>query len=292
MLTVCFDASGKTPSNIPKSKRAKDKRAPDSQAIAVVGFASQAGVWAEFDTKWTAVLNHYKVMAFHAGDFARSRREFRDGWEGAQKRRDFQAELIGVIQECGLRKFGSVLWTADLHKARTMMNLSGDPTASPYVMCSRSAVEDFIAFSIGEGQRDNIEYIFERGDEEEKLRAHFRKHSFQDPSFRWKHPVTLKGITQHPFIGLQAAGWIVWEYYMSFCRSFGEFFKHDLKGRWALQIFDDHRCVPGDVKILYKSAPMMDFIRQYKVNFVDFNKNISESITRLEAVKRATSTRE
>jgi hypothetical protein len=246
-------------------------------------------MWTDFDAKWSAVLNRYHVEFFHAGDFAHSQKQFKTGWDhkhDQQKRMDFQHELIEVIQECGLRKFGSVLWTTDQHKARTMMGLSTDHTASPYVMCARSAVEDFHTVAIGQGQRDNIEYVFEKGDEEGRLREHFRKHGFHDPSFKWKHPVTLKGITQQPFIGLQAAGWIVWEYYMSFCRSFAEFFKHDVKGRWALQIFDDHRCVPGEVKILYKSTPLMDFVRQYQASFVDLSESIVEATKRLEAAKR------
>jgi hypothetical protein len=290
MFTSCFDASGKTPSTDARgSNRSTAKQAPDSPALAVVGFASQAGMWTEFDAKWSSILNRYHVEYFHAGDFAYSRKQFKTGWDhkqDQQKRMDFQYELIEVIQECGLRKFGSVLWISDQHKARATMNLSVDDTASPYVMCARTAVEDFIGFALGEGQRDNIEYIFERGDEESKLRKHFRKHGFHDPSFKWKHPVTPKGVTQQPFIGLQAAGWIVWEYYMSFCRSFAEFFKHDVKGRWALQIFDDHRRVPGEVKILYKSAPLVDFMRQYQASFVDLNESIVEATKRLEAAKR------
>jgi hypothetical protein len=154
------------------------------------------------------------------------------------------------------------------------------------VLCARSAVDDFIAFAKGEGQRDNIEYIFEKGDEEDTLRKHFRKHDFQDPVFRWSKPVTHKGITQQPFIGLQAAGWIVWEYYMSFSRYFGEFFKRDPKGRWALQTFDNHREVRGEVKILYKSAPMLDFMKQFEANFIDLSANVAEATRRLEAAKR------
>jgi hypothetical protein len=257
--------------------------------MAVVGFASQSAVWKEFDAKWSAVLEDYHVDFFHAGDFAFQRGQFKVGWDAQldqQKRLDFQSKLMAVIQECGLRKFGAVLWNADRHKARAAMNLSIDSTATPYVMCARSAVDDFIAFSLGEGQRNNIEYIFEKGDEEHALRQHFQKHDFQDPIFRWSKPVTKKGITQDPFIGLQAAGWIVWEYYMSFSRWFGEMFKRDPKGRWALQTFDDHRQVRGEVKILYKSSPMLDFMKQFEASFTDLSANVLEATKRLEAAKR------
>lgn len=291
MLTACFDASGKTPSveqrqNLPKNPR-KSKPKPDDPAVAVVGFASQASMWVEFDLQWSAVLKRYDVPFFHAGDFAHSNPPFDHGWENEeQKRRDFQSELMNVIQTCGLRKFGSLLWVADKNKAREMMGLSKDSTASPYVMCSRAAVEDFIRYAKGEGQRESIEYIFEKGDEESRLRQHFQKHSFADPIFRWKHEVVRKGLTYKPYLGLQAAGWIVWEYYVSFTRSFGSLFKHGIEGRWALQVFDDHRQVPGEIKILYKSAPFVDFARQFKETFPDLFGPISEATSRLEAAKR------
>lgn len=294
MLTSCFDASGKTPSTTtkahPKSTskgHSKSKPVPDSRAMAVVGFASQAGMWVEFDLQWANVLSRYNVPFFHAGDFAYSRWPFDSGWKGEErKRRDFQSELMEVIQNCGLRKFGSLLWVADQNKAKATMGLSTDSTASPYVLCSRAAVEDLIAYAVREGQRENIEYIFEKGDEEDRLRQHFRKHSFHEPSFRWSKPVEKKGITQQPFMGLQAAGWIVWEYYLSFFRSFQEFFKHDIEGRWALRVFENHRQVPGEIKILYKSAPMMDFERQFRESFPDLFGPVSEATRRIEAAKR------
>ena len=118
-------------------KLGKSKKVTDSPAMSVVGFGSQAGVWAEFDDRWSKVLSHYDVPFFHAGDFAWSRWPFNDGWKGEeQKRRDFQSELINVIQTCGLRKFGSVLWVSDQHKARAKEGLETDSTATPYVMCS------------------------------------------------------------------------------------------------------------------------------------------------------------
>jgi hypothetical protein len=191
-----------------------------------------------------------------------------------------------VIERCGLRKFGSVLWVSDQNKAKAVMGLSTDSTASPYVLCARAAVEDLIAFAIGEGLRENIEYIFEKGDEENKLRQHFRKHSFHEPVFRWSKPVEKKGVVQKPFMGLQAAGWIVWEYYLSFCRSFRESFKHATTGRWALNIFDDHRRIPGEIKILYKSAPVLDWLRQLPASLSDLSGPVLEATKRLEAAKK------
>jgi hypothetical protein len=257
--------------------------------MAVVGFASQAGMWAEFEDRWQSVLGRYSVTHFHAGDFASHKGPFENGWrDEEQKKRDFQSELMGVIEECGLRKFGSLLWVRDLQKARAMMGLATDSTAIPYVLCARAAVDEFNSFAIGEGQRENIEYVFEKGDEEDELRKHFKKHSLHEPVFRWCRPVEKKGITQRPFMGLQAAGWIVWEYYMALSRMFQEKYSHYPypPERWPLKIFDDHRRVPGEVTILYKSSPVLHWLENQKAAFVDLSKGVAEATERLEAAKR------
>ena len=287
MLTACFDASGKTPSTT--AKKARGNSVADSSVMAVAGFASQSGVWTEFEHKWQSVLSHYDVAHFHAGDLAFCSGPFANGWRGEeQKRRDFQSELMEVIEVCGLRKFGSLLWVSDQHKARAVSGLSTDSTATPYVLCARAVVEDFNNFAVTEGQRAHAEYIFEKGDEEDKLRQHFKKHSFHDPLFRWSKPVERKGIIHQPFIGLQAAGWIVWEYYMNFLRMFDKKYIYQVKtlDRWALTVFDDHHRIPGHVKILYKSAPFLHLLKNYDSSFVDLSKSVMEATSRLEAAKR------
>jgi hypothetical protein len=289
MLTVCFDASGKTPSSITKRKSRNSRIQADSDVVAVAGFASQAGMWAEFDEKWKEVLQTYGVVYFHAGDLASCKGPFATGWRNEeQKKQDLQGELMGVIEDCGLRKFGSVLWTSDQQKAKEMLGLSSDPTATPYVLCARSAVEDFNSHAIGEGQRDSLEYVFEKGDEEHKLRRHFEKHSFHEPTFRWSKPVEKKGITRPPFIGLQAAGWIVWEYYMDFSRWFDKKHIHKVSppDRWAFNVFDNHRRIPGEVKVLYKSSPFMHWLQNRDSSMPEMQKLLGESTARLEAAKQ------
>jgi hypothetical protein len=287
MLTVCFDASGKTPSTT--TKRRGKSGEPDSPVLAVAGFASQAGVWAEFDYHWESVLLRYRAAYFHAAELAYDRGAYKDGWKGEkQKKDDFQGELMEVIENCGLRKFGNVLWTEDQNKVKSSKGLSADATATPYVLCARASVDDFIAYAIGEGQLENIEYVFEKGDEEHTLRQHFKKHSYQEPIFRWKHPVELKGIVQKPFMGLQAAGWIVWEYYMSLKRVFDErnsAYPYPPE-RWALKRFDDHRHVPGNVIVLYKSAPFLHLLKNHAASFVDLSKSVAEATARIESAKK------
>jgi hypothetical protein len=162
-----------------------------------------------------------------------------------------------------------------------------DPTASPYVLCARAAVDDFNAFAIGEGQRENIEYVFEKKDEEDKLRRHFAQNSYQEPIFRWSKPVERKGIMQKPFIGLQAAGWIVWEHYMDFARWFDKKFAQSMShpDRWAMKVFSDHRQIPGDVKILYKSSPFLHWLSNHELSMTTLAQSMEQSIARLEAAK-------
>ncbi len=285
MLTVCFDAAGKTPSIAgPRHTKRPKGKPKDSPVMVVAGFASHAGIWAEFDTRWDSVLRKYNVPFFHAGDFARSQEPFKHGWGEERKRKDFQAELMAIIEECGLRKFGSVLWVADHLKAKANMDLATDPTADPYVLCSRAAIEDFNAFAVGEGIREDVRYVFEKADAEDKLRRHFRKHAFHEPDFMWSKMVVKKDIIQKPFLGLQAAGWIAWEYYLNFFRSFTPGQKHE--ERWALKIFEDHGRIPGQLKILYKSAPLMDVLRVSNESFRRSLRVILEIADHLEDAKR------
>ena len=51
-------------------------------------------------------------------------------------------------------------------------------------------------------------------------------------------------------------------------------------------MFEDHRCVPGEIKILYKSAPLVDLMRQFRQSYVDLSQSVSEATELLEAAKR------
>jgi hypothetical protein len=46
-------------------------------------------VWVEFDKRWASCLKEFKVSAFHASDFRRSDREFKDWETDLPKRRRF-----------------------------------------------------------------------------------------------------------------------------------------------------------------------------------------------------------
>jgi hypothetical protein len=289
MLTACFDASGKTPT-MAGAKRVK-ATARDLPTMVVAGFASQAGIWTEFDQRWLAVLAKYSVPSFYAGDFARYKAPYDAGWAGKdneQKRRDLQAELMDVIETSGLRKFGSVLSVADTQKARAVLGLQSDSTATPYVMCSRCCVDDLLTYAIRSGQNKTVTYVFEKGDEESNLRQHLSEHGFRDPEFAWGKPVEKRGISYDPFIGLQAAGWISWEYYQAFNR-LGEWESpHDPAGRWALKIFEDHRRIPGGIKVLYASNPRKKLLAGALASIPNLQKAVADATARIEKAKKET----
>src|SRR3990172_8990662 len=96
MLTACFDGAGKETNKY--------------NIVVVAGFASFAGLWEEFTRKWNQRIVKDGLTYFHAGDFAKSVGEFENGWKGNTTRREALAsDLMQIISECGLRKFGCIL---------------------------------------------------------------------------------------------------------------------------------------------------------------------------------------
>ena len=66
---------------------ASGKKSEVSVSPAMV-VASPEG-WVEFDKRWASCLKEFKVSAFHASDFRRSDREFKDWETDLPKRRRF-----------------------------------------------------------------------------------------------------------------------------------------------------------------------------------------------------------
>jgi hypothetical protein len=94
MLTACFDAGGKE---------------LDHRVVVVGGFAGMATVWTEFQSLWNARLLADGLTEFHSGDFAQFRNAFKVGWKNDEPRRRLLRGLKGIIEQCGLRKFGTVV---------------------------------------------------------------------------------------------------------------------------------------------------------------------------------------
>jgi len=91
--------------------------------------------------------------------------------------------------------------------------------------------------------RDSIRYVFEKGDPEDHLTKWFRERGYSDPDFAWSSPCTDdKGV--QPFLGLQAADWLVYEYYLDADR----LLFHIPSDRWALRQFE---AVQGHIMLRY-----------------------------------------
>jgi hypothetical protein len=229
MLTCCFDGAGKE----------KDTSG-NTDVVVVAGFGSMAGVWREFDEKWTARLTKDGLTAFHAVDFAQFRGEFRDGWRADEsRRRTLTADLMEIIIEDGLMKFGTIVPVGAYRAIDT--NLRADIRLDAYVTGAICAVGDLNFYALEHGMGRNVRYVFEKGDSEGALRERLRNDGFGDPDFTWKSPrVDRKGIRHDGFVGLQAADWIAYEYYLDA----GRFFAGEVEDRWAFTQFET---LPGRI---------------------------------------------
>jgi hypothetical protein len=271
MLTACFDGAGKI----------EDPKTP---VIVVAGFSSIAGVWPEFDSQWSAVLAEFGVTHFHPRAFAYSIPPFERFKNDEPARRALVSRLLEVITSCGLRKFGAIIKKSDFTKGKAHLGFSADSTVDPYVLCSRSTVNDLHAFAKGEGADKTIITVFEKGDSEDLLKKHFDKHGLPEPEFAWSKEVYKKGKLQRIFIGLQAAGWITWEYYVDFCRVSGlNDNRPTEKGRAAFRAFED---MPGNIKIPFASNLLGDILKQSSNSFGESQKVVHDATKRLEEIRR------
>jgi hypothetical protein len=230
MLTACFDAGGKD----------SDKH----NVISVAGFASFSGMWKEFETHWADRLKREGLASFHATDFAHSTGAFKNGWKGNETRRTaLSSDLMSIIRECGLRKFGSVMKLDEFRHWRQDRKFAW---ADAFAFAAIDPVEAFQAYARAEGVTSNVRYVFEKGDPEDQLRRVFRDRGYLEPDFAWSKPhVDRKGVIYDPFLGLQAADWIAFEYYLDADRLlYGE-----PSDRWALRQFET---IPGFITLRHR----------------------------------------
>jgi hypothetical protein len=150
-----------------------------------------------------------------------------------------------IIIDCGLRKFGALIALEDF--AETLQNIShpGASFANAFAFGGVLSADAFYAYAEREGAARNIRCVFEKGDPEESIRRAFRASGYNDPDFTWKVPrIDRKGVTHDPFIGLQAAGWIAYEYYLAHARDLVSDGK-PLSPRWAFAEFEK---LPGHIR--------------------------------------------
>jgi hypothetical protein len=262
MLTVCFDGSGK--------ENSKHK------IVTVAGFASFAAVWSEFERQWQERLSKDGLLYFHAADFAHSLGQFESWKEDESRRRALLVDLFNIIQVHGLRKFGCILHLDSFSEVKK--NRAGQPgieRMEAFGFAAVKAVEAFYSFAKGEGVRANVRFVFEKGDPEDMLRSIFRARGFPDPDFAWNRPhADSKGIMHDPFIGLQAADWIAYEYYLDV----QHLLYSGASDRWALLQFAS---LPGNIRLIYKDR-LVPYIPNSEVQ----SKSIKKAI---DALGRAAS---
>lgn len=230
MLTVCFDAAG-------KESDAKHT------VVTVAGFASFAGAWDGFQKEWNARLSCDGLEAFHASDFAQFTEEFKSGWKDNEPRRQkLCADLMDIIATNGLRRFGCVVPLA-VHRGMDQA-LMKNMRIDAYVHGATHAVDRFNNYAFNVGVRNNIRYVFEKGDSEGALRQRFQEDGYKTPDFTWKQKHTdRKGFTDDGFVGLQAADWLAYEYYLDFTRVLDP--NKTPTRRWALSQFES---LPGEIQ--------------------------------------------
>lgn len=222
MLTACFDASGK----------------PEDQCMVVAGFCSLAGGWHVFEERWQRRLEEDDLAYFHAVDFAHSKRAFREGWKGNDTRCNrLRDDLMDIIRSCELRRFGRLVDLGDFDVEYWRDKISGLSADDAFGFCAKLCIDDLLEYAQGEGLRDNVRYVFEKGDDEDRLMKVLRYFNYDDADFTWGRSHTdRKGVRHAPFVGLQAADWLAYEYYLDLKRLFYQ--PQDLRPRWALEQFE------------------------------------------------------
>jgi len=230
MLTVCFDAAGK-------------EHDAAHTVVVVAGFSGFSKQWEDFQREWNERLLRDGLIAFHAGDFAHFTGEFKSGWREKIRREELSGDLMGIIETNGLTRFGSVV-PLQVQKGMNQ-RLMREMRIDAYVHGASCAVSRFNDHAFRNNMRKNLEYVFEKGDSEDALRKRFRDDGYKEPRFTWKQTHTdRKGFTDDGFVGLQASGWIAYEYYLDFTRVL-DVSKALPPRRWAMGPFES---LPGEIQ--------------------------------------------
>jgi hypothetical protein len=230
MLTACFDTA--------RTDIAHD-------LVVVAGFAGFAKAWSEFDFTWNDRLKRDGLSVFHSGDFAQFRKEFKYGWRDNEPRRiALLRDLMDIIRGHGLRRFGCAVPIGVQQGISPQVRSRFDA----YVHAALATVDQFNHYARSINVDRNVRCVFEKGENETILRERFREEGYADPDFTWKSPFTdRKGFTHDGFLGLQAAGWIAYEYYLDTSRVFDVKTSVDAieNGRWAYREFET---LPGFIQ--------------------------------------------
>jgi len=226
MLTACFDAGG--------------KETTDHDVLTVAGFATSGAAWSDFEHAWLDRLQRDGLAYFHAGDFTHSVEQFRD-WKADDRRRaPLTRDLLSIIKSSLLRKFGGISYLRQFDAVRSKRGYR-QKDMEIYAYLGMKATEDVYAYAESQGIKRNVRCVFEKGDPESQIRKLFKRFGYPEPDFTWSREyVDRKGVVHDPFIGLQAAGWIAYEYYLDAHRLQYE----EPRPREAFDVFES---LPGNI---------------------------------------------
>src|SRR5262249_24419890 len=138
--------------------------------------------------------------------------EFKTGWrENEPRRRALLSDLMDIIRGHGLTRFGCAVPVGVHNELDSSVT---DKSFDAYAHAALAAVDHFNAYARRE-KVEQIHYVFEKGEPEDALRRRFREEGFKDPHFTWRKPhLDRKGFLDPGFMGLQAAGWVAYEYWL------------------------------------------------------------------------------
>jgi len=129
----------------------------------VSGFVSSKARWREFETRWSKVLRHEGLKAFHAGDFTQGRGEFIGEWAAPARRRNLLNLLGRTLEQHIFRAFSQSV-NLEAFRAVNADYALTEATSGPYGLCA--------AFMIARVRRwmtakypDNLTlFVFEDGE--------------------------------------------------------------------------------------------------------------------------------
>ncbi len=218
-LTAYFDASGKE----------------DQGFLVVAGFISSSTDWLAFDRFWKERLAADGLEYFRASEFAHSKGQFSDGWEGeSERRKALSADLMDILKRHVYRRFSDVVISEAL--AGMSSATKAEYLINAYSLAGRTCAARLRQWLQSEQWETIPTLIFEDGDiGKGRLRDCLLRDGFSEPRFITK--VDRSNVSQLQEIlitPLQAADWLAYETFLAS--------KRREMQRWAMLEFER---IPG-----------------------------------------------
>ena len=157
----------------------------------VAGAVGTVEGWTRFDRDWKLALSENGLAYFRMSEFAQSKGQFAEGWEGNEdRRRELLNRLVGIIissVECWI---GAALFRRDYDKADQVYQLH--EYLQPYPLCGVTCIEMAHTWmKANHVEYLNIEYVFESGDEHaSQLFQRTKEYFGKEPFFKTKAQAT------------------------------------------------------------------------------------------------------